>query len=576
MKKNTFLKLIVGITVLSLVACSNNNDEDEELELIPVTISDKCGYIDKTGKYVINPQFAFADKFCDGLARVKTADNKIGYINKEGQYVIPAIYEAGSSFSEGLAFVVSENSTPICIDTKGNEVFRTPSNVLFVDQFSKDGIAKVKVEGDKFGFIDKTGQFIVTPQYNAVLGPSSEGLAAVKSSDSKWGFVDVKGNIVINPQFDDASNFSNGLACISQGDKWGYINKKGEYVINPQFDYACSFSSDGLASIKQGKQWGFIDTDGQIVINPQFDEPTNFNNGLAVVRQGDLFGVVNKKGEYVINPQFDDIHFTFAKNEYIRMSQHKRFGYINTEGKIVINPQFDDGSKFYGGIAFVQLNQKWGIIDEQGKYIVMPQYDVINNITSYKEGLLGEKIRIAGGSMDNRIYTTKFYETPILDYIYDRNSWLNDSYNNTIGKTAEMGEYKKNTYEDGLAVQSPIKNESINLSFLYVFDKDLYYGESFDAQLLYYALEFRLYESESSITDEKREDSFFNSLLSSIENNDNVKFEKVNDGSWIADNKTISYIIIKTDGHPYHIILMVTKNKDLVKDLRKRANAAKI
>lgn len=47
------------------------------------------------------------------------------------------------------------------------------------------------------------------------------GLVAVKSGD-KWGYIDKTGKYVINPQFDSASPFSdNGLARVEVGDKYG-------------------------------------------------------------------------------------------------------------------------------------------------------------------------------------------------------------------------------------------------------------------------------------------------------------------------------------------------------------------
>ena len=54
----------------------------------------KWGYLDKTGKVVIPPQFAFAGAFSHGLARVATKDQELGtgwsYINSKGQIVWPS------------------------------------------------------------------------------------------------------------------------------------------------------------------------------------------------------------------------------------------------------------------------------------------------------------------------------------------------------------------------------------------------------------------------------------------------------------------------------------------------------
>ena len=44
------------------------------------------GFIDPTGKFVINPQFDEAESFNNGLAWVK-AGGRFGYINASGKYV---------------------------------------------------------------------------------------------------------------------------------------------------------------------------------------------------------------------------------------------------------------------------------------------------------------------------------------------------------------------------------------------------------------------------------------------------------------------------------------------------------
>ena len=47
------------------------------------------------------------------------------------------------------------------------------------------------------------------------------------------GYIDKTGNIVIEPQFDFAHRFSGELAQVHVGDKIGYIDKTGRYVWQP-------------------------------------------------------------------------------------------------------------------------------------------------------------------------------------------------------------------------------------------------------------------------------------------------------------------------------------------------------
>jgi len=66
--------------------------------------SGEWGYIDRAGKFAINPQFRSASRFSDGLAAVQTEQSgPWGYIDKTGAVVINPQFDATNPFSEGLA-----------------------------------------------------------------------------------------------------------------------------------------------------------------------------------------------------------------------------------------------------------------------------------------------------------------------------------------------------------------------------------------------------------------------------------------------------------------------------------------
>ena len=58
------------------------------------------GYVDATGKIVVNPQFESAALFSGGLAAVELA-GRYGYINPEGSYAINPQFDAAGPFAEG-------------------------------------------------------------------------------------------------------------------------------------------------------------------------------------------------------------------------------------------------------------------------------------------------------------------------------------------------------------------------------------------------------------------------------------------------------------------------------------------
>ena len=69
-----------------------------------VSIKNKYGYINKTGKEIIPLQFDDADIFSEELAPVKIS-GKWGYINRYGELIIPVTFDFAKPFSEGLALV---------------------------------------------------------------------------------------------------------------------------------------------------------------------------------------------------------------------------------------------------------------------------------------------------------------------------------------------------------------------------------------------------------------------------------------------------------------------------------------
>ncbi|MFN7853799.1 MAG: WG repeat-containing protein [Dolichospermum sp.] len=190
--------------------------------LHPIKIGDKYGYIDQTGRVVIQPQFEEADNFSEGIASVMI-DEKWGYIGKSGQFVIPPQFDCAWDFSEGLAMVTIDN---------------------------------------KWGYIAKSGQFVISPQFEEAWD-FSEGLARVMI-DEKWGYINKNGKLIIPPQFDIAADFSESLARVMIDKIWGYIGKSGQFIIPPQFDEAWDFSK-GIARVMIDEQERYIDKKGRFI-----------------------------------------------------------------------------------------------------------------------------------------------------------------------------------------------------------------------------------------------------------------------------------------------------------------------
>ncbi len=323
--------------------------------LYPVQVKEKWGYINRMGETVIPPTYTDADDFYEGLAKAAISTNGetlYGFIDTKGQWVVQPIYQEAGPFKEGLAWVKKGDAYGY-ISKEGKEVI--PCQFEDAGQFS-NGYAAIK-QGGWTGFIDKTGAIVVQPAYTVNVNHPrfNEGLAPVFGADEQTGFIDSTGQFRISAQFQSAGNFADGLAWAmwKQDDsaaehgftiKGGYIDTEGVYIIPPEYDFGWDFS-EGFATVwvrsedKQQKIWKVIDREGNTVLDSlPYRNVGALNAGLIPIQDEDMmWGFMNIKGEVVIAPQYAGInHF---KNGLARIEVGSAFDhtivYINPKGDMV-------------------------------------------------------------------------------------------------------------------------------------------------------------------------------------------------------------------------------------------------
>jgi hypothetical protein len=306
--------------------------------LAPVRIGEKYGFIDKSGKIIIQAKFDRADEFHEGLALVGIGgtgkgERKLGFIDHIGRVVIPLKFNTANAFSDGFAQVqISEDYKRTSYINKSGKVMLELTDVMPED-FS-EGFAQVCDPPKRpKGFcswrnIDKFGNTLKFPNIQ-YFGQFSEGLAPARGDKANLGYIDKTGQFVISPQFDMGSPFHDGLAKVqvsttsrtSQSGRseteWGYIDKSGQFAVKPQFFEEAANFSDGLARVRINKRWGYIDKTGQFVIPPIFDQATDFSEGLAFVLQepdcpgntvdytNNKEGFIDRTGKVILRVKYD-------------------------------------------------------------------------------------------------------------------------------------------------------------------------------------------------------------------------------------------------------------------------------
>ena len=189
----------------------------------------KHGYIDKSGKIVVEPTYNEARQFHDGRASVGN-DGKYGYIDTKGKEIIPLIYDYASDFSDGIAVVRNEGKYQI-IDKSGKSITQ-PIYTSF-GWFVVNGTAKLgDYDAETTGLIDKNGKEII-PLNNSYedFGYCREGFITIKKNN-KWGFLDKTGKQVIPCIYDEVYDFSDGYAVVKKDGIYGYLTKEGKCTLD--------------------------------------------------------------------------------------------------------------------------------------------------------------------------------------------------------------------------------------------------------------------------------------------------------------------------------------------------------
>ncbi len=236
------------------------------------TFYEGLALVKKDGKeYVINPKgetvippneslIYHFDRFVNGLLRIQNkADNKLGFIDKTGRIIIEPTYLGVENFwDSGLALAYTKPMIPDgYIDKTGTLVIKNEYDHLY--DFT-EGMAMVMLDG-KYGFINTKGELAIPTIYTFENDVSnfSNGFASFKNDDGACGYINKKGEVVIEPQYKYCNRFENGEAAVVDfDDKRIAINAANITVKDIDKEFADKVRKD---SLKVAQHLGCIEGD---------------------------------------------------------------------------------------------------------------------------------------------------------------------------------------------------------------------------------------------------------------------------------------------------------------------------
>jgi hypothetical protein len=254
----------------------------------------------KAIKLLTKGMFGKVQGFNDGLIAVRQG-KRWGYLDKNGKIAIDIKYTEVSSFNNGFATVKYGNKFFV-IDTNGKETLIDIPGIIRTKQFT-EMLAPYMNDAKLYGFINTQGKEIIRANFKGV-GYFRNGLAWARDVSGLIGFIDKEGNWVIKPQFEAAKNFdaTSGLARVKKNGNWMYVDREGKLMEIKTELYGDFY--EGLAKGKQNGLVGFFDAAGVWVIKPKFENARDFHNGYAAAKYNGKWGIIDTAGNWVIQPSY--------------------------------------------------------------------------------------------------------------------------------------------------------------------------------------------------------------------------------------------------------------------------------
>jgi hypothetical protein len=379
----------------------------------------------ETMEVVIKKDFQDVNLFKKGLATVKE-NNKYGVIDKKGKILISFKYNY-LHLNENGNFISSENAkgekAPMY---KAYEIGFDGKENLIADFYytDKDNLYPF-YSNKKAGFMDRNNNIIIPAQYDGV-DKFKEGYAEVRIKSAK-GLIDKTGQFVIQPEFEQLlyDPISKMAYARTFNRKVYYIDLEGNKLEINYSETGYFFKGDYNYVRNEYKKYGIIDKKGKIIVPLIYDYITIIDRGF-VVYDGGRSALIDKNNQFILPFDYDFIWF-HENSEIIVISKNKKVGVMNLNFEMIIPYTYESISKAienkktnHNDIAIAKKNGKYGVIDFLGNVYIPFEWDEIKVLNQNENTLIVKKNdRYGLLNKENKILTPVKY----LDILAHHGGW---------------------------------------------------------------------------------------------------------------------------------------------------------
>jgi hypothetical protein len=345
---------------------------------------------------------------------------KYGYIDGTGKTVIQPIYDSAEKFSEGFAVIYNGNKSQV-INQKGKVIFECSGSI----QNFHDGLAAfMDIKADfKWGYINTKGKVVVKPQFTFA-GDFNADHKAMAAKGKKFHLIDNKGKILKTYQLDkkyESYNIANeGYIIVTDPKTYlqGVVSLSGKVIIKPAYGEV-TYLGNNLFGVKKKvadnegyllsiKPAALFNSEGKKLTPYQYYDLSQFNGDYASATDDNYTYFIDKTGKKVTSlPKASGRGDMELLGDVVKAKVNNEFIYMKKDGTIIWkNP---DTTKLTNEITVNTLTLR------PNKYAVVKYPEVVGISNANVEKTINTKLK--------SLFTDSRKNLKVSDYVSVEDSY---------------------------------------------------------------------------------------------------------------------------------------------------------
>ena len=207
----------------------NTGNEKYKIKINSKDNQTKYGVVDKNGEQLIPENYNYISYLFDNYFMASYENGKLGILDDKEQIKIELNNDSLQQIqgSQLIQTTKLENKDICLYSEKLEKIYEMQD-------------ATLKLENDYIKLYNNTEVKYFDKQGNEVQNMQvyPESKLFVKVQGDKYGFVDKQGNVVVDYKYDKAYEFNEyGFAAVKKDDKWGSIDEQGQEIVIPNYTF---------------------------------------------------------------------------------------------------------------------------------------------------------------------------------------------------------------------------------------------------------------------------------------------------------------------------------------------------